>query len=175
MQRTRNQWKEIVAYRLDDVYEGVIRKDEPKEIIHDLRSFDLISEHYDRICLAVDVWHLFDKRSVPLQHHFPTPEVIHDPFIRVFFGIVIQAIYDIRLGRPCDAHSWTVDIPPGSGNRCTPSAHFCKENANVFICETATLWESVLNLGHGTFMELIAKENGSLQSRSQDILNCTDQ
>ena len=175
MIRSRKEWKEIVVYRLDDVYAGIIRKDEPNEIIHDLRSFSLVSEYYDRICLAVDVWHLFDKRPVPLQKQFPTPDIITDPFVRIFFCVVVQAIRDIRSGRPCDSHSWRVDIPPGNGQRCTPSEHFCKNNANVFICETATLWESVLNLGYGTLMEMITKENGSSQSRSQAVLNCTDQ
>jgi hypothetical protein len=175
MQRTRKEWKEIVAYRLDDVYEGMIRKDSPNDILLNLRGFELISTHYDLTCLAVDVWYLFDRKPYYFKRAFSTVNVIRDPLIRVFFGIVVQAIHDVRLGRPCDATSWRTDHPPGPDGRCTPSAHLCVESALDFIAETGTLWETVLNLSEGTLAELVAKENGSVGSRSQAILNCTDQ
>lgn len=171
MQRTRKQWKEIIPYRLDDVYEGVIRKDEPSVIRDNLRSFDLASEHYDFTCLAVDVWHLFDRKTPPPRR--PIKNVmICDPLLRIFFGVVIRAMQDIRLGRPCDDDSWRVDIPPGSvESRCTPTTHVCRSSAYEFITETGSLWEAVLNLPYGTLAEMITKENGFARSRSQEVLS----
>lgn len=171
MQRTRKQWKEIIPYRLDDVYEGVIRKDEPPVIRNNLRSFNLASEHYDFTCLAVDVWHLFDRKP-PKPRPSVENLVIRDPLFRIFFGVVIRSMQDIRLGRPCDDNSWHVDIPPGSvEGRCTPTIHVCRDSAYEFIAETGSLWEAVLNLPYGTLVEMITKENGFKRSRSRKILS----
>jgi hypothetical protein len=176
MQRSRKQWKEIVPYRLDDVYEGVIRKDHPSTVIRSLRSSELISKNYDITCLAVDVWCLFDRKPSDSKRKSSEFTTIKDPLIRVFFGIVVQAIYDVSSGRPCDVNSWIVDIPPmGSDLRCSPSVHVCHESAAEFMEETGALWEAVLNLPAGMLAELSAKENGSEGSRSQAILNCTGQ
>ncbi|MCK4821646.1 hypothetical protein KA005_38125 [bacterium] len=174
MMRTRKQWQEIVPYRLDDVREGVIRNYRPSTVIRSLRSFELISEHYDLTCLAVDVWCLFDRR-LHLQRQFATTAVIRDPLIRIFFGIVVQSLHDVRVGRPCDVYSWIVDHPPGVDGRCTPTTHICKDSALDFIIEIGSLWEAVLHLPAGMLTELATKENGSAGSRSQAILNCADQ
>ena len=176
MQKTRKQWKEIVPYRLDDVYEGVIRKDHPDTVIRSLRSFELISENYDLTCLAVDVWCLFDRNPNTSKRKYSTITAIQDPLIRVFFGVIVQSLYDVRAGRPCDVNSWVVDHPPmGVDLRCSPSIHVCSESAAEFIAETGALWEAVLNLPTGMLAEISAKENGSKGSRSQAILNCAGQ
>lgn len=171
MERTRSQWIKVVKVRLGEVHEGVIRGDHPVTIIRELRSFGTVSEYYDGNCLAVDVWHIFDRRPVYVHRRFTEAKVIRDPLVRVFFGIVVQSIYDVKLGRPCDSHAWRTDYPPGDGSRCTPAMHLCKKNAVEFLVENANVWESVLNLSYGTLVDIIQKENGSLQSRSQEIFN----
>ena len=171
MQRTRAQWRDIVEYRLVEVYDAVIRKDHPALVIRDLHSLAIISEYYDGNCLAVDVWYLFDRRPIYAHRRFAEVSIIKDSVIRVLFGIVVQAIYDVKINRPCDAHSWRVDHPPGDGSRCSPTTHQCKKNAMEFIVETASVWESVLNLPYGTLMDLVTKENGSVRNRSQTIFN----
>ena len=175
MERTRAEWEDVLPYRLDDVYESVIRSDHPVTILRDLRSFGRISEYYDEICLAVDVWHLFDRRPIYAHRRFAETSFMGDAYIRIFFGIVVQAICDAKMGRPCDAHSWRLDHPPGDGQPCTPTTHLCKKNAVEFIVENDKVWEEILNLPYGTLVELMTKKNDSLRSRSQEIFNCIGQ
>ena len=175
MQRTRSQWKKLVPYRLIGVNEAVIRNDCWKVVIPDLQELNLISGYYDKHCLAVDVWYLFDRRPIYAHRRYAEMSVIRDPVIRVFFGIVVQALYDVQVSRPCDAHSWTQDHPPGDGSRCSPTTHLCEENALEFISEMPDVWESILNLSYGTLADLVTKKNGSLRSRSTEIFNCTGQ
>lgn len=175
MQRTRSQWKDLVPYRLDDIYEAVIRDDCYLVVIRDLRAFEMISEYYDEHCLAVDVWYLFDRRQIYTHRRFAEICVIREPAIRVLFGIVVQALCDVKTGRPCDVRSWRLDHPPGGGLRCSPTTHLCKRNAAEFISEMSEAWEPILNLSDGTLMHLAAKKNGSVRSRSTEIFNCTGQ
>lgn len=175
LQRTRSQWKDTVPYRLAEISEAVIRGDCYTLVIRDLRAFELISKHYDEPCLAVDVWYLFDRRPVYAHRRYAETSVIRDPVIRVFFGIVVQSLYDVKIARPCDVYSWIKDHPPGDESRCSPTTHLCMKDAMEFIAETANVWESILNLSEGTLVDLATKKNGSVKSRSQEIFNCTGQ
>jgi hypothetical protein len=174
MYRTRKRWKEIMSERLVIVKETVIRDDHSGKVIRELEEAGLISRHYDTSCLAVDVWYIFDRRPVYAHKRFEQINSVRDPFNRLFFGITIQAIYDVKCHRPCDANSWIIDIPPGN-DRCSPSVHICEAHAKKFIYETADYLESVLDLPAGTIVEIVDRKNGSLRSHSSEILNCNDQ
>ena len=171
MQRTRSDWRLLIPDRLDFINQAVIHNDSPDDIIRNLRSLLLISEYYDSPCFAVDVWWLFDRQPVYAHRRFGETFVIKDPIIRVAFGIVIQAICDVWSHRPCDAHSWRLDHPPGDGICCSPTTHICEKNARDFIVNVSTVWEPFLNIREGILMDLVKKENGSLQSRSQVLLS----
>jgi hypothetical protein len=126
MYRTRKRWKEIMSERLVIVKETVIRDDHSGKVIRELEEAGLISRHYDTSCLAVDVWYIFDRRPVYAHKRFEQINSVRDPFNRLFFGITIQAIYDVKCHRPCDANSWIIDIPPGNDSS-THLRSTCKE------------------------------------------------
>jgi len=171
MQFTRAYWSQIVPDRLSSIYDKMIRNDRPDSIIRDLCSSSLASQYYDRICLAIDVWYLFDRRSSYANRRFMTLDVTQDPIIQIMFGIIIQAISDSRSNRPCDSRSWRLDHSPGDGEHCTPTVHICATEAVAYVRDIAVMWEPALNLSAGTLVSLLTKENGSVKSRSQEIIN----
>lgn len=173
--RTRKQWTKIILERLKTVKDQVIRENQVPEVIRELLNQELISENYDLPCLAVDVWYLFDRKPLYAHKRFVLANVIRDPLARLYFGVAVQAIYDARMRRPCDAQSWIVDQPPGDQTRCTPSVHICESHAKEFIEEIALSLEPILKLPTGFLLKLTTKKNGSRESRSSQILNCTDQ
>lgn len=168
---TRAQWRDIVFQRVDTVRESIEADHSHESIIRLLREQQLVSKYYDMICLAVDVWFMFDRELTYTNRRLDEITAIRDPVTRMFFAITVQALYDIRQHRPCDSHSWRLDHPP-DGKRCSPTLHICEREALRFIKETATLYEHILNLQDGTLMHLAKRKNGSRKSRSQEIINC---
>ena len=164
MQRNHLQWESLVVDRIAFIRDYFTHSPDitSDSLIIALYSSDLISDYYDSICLSIDLWYIFGKRSVYAQRRFASLRVIRDPVIRVAFGIVVQALCDAQSGRPCDAHSWRLDRPPGDGARCTPTVHICVDDAVGFVHEIAATWEPFLSLRDKTLVGLLPKKTSEV-------------
>jgi hypothetical protein len=172
MQNGRKRWFQKVPDRLGAIYERFAQDRPPLEVIHDLYDLDLISEHYDLRCLAVDVWYLFDRRRIHANKQFAAFE---DASLRIMFGVVVQAVADARSCRPCDSYSWVLDRPPGDGERCSPTIHVCAPDAIRYLQEVASICEATMGISERILVDLVAKKNGSLRSRSAYVISCMSQ
>ena len=136
----------------------IIRKifQNPEEkILGQLRDQALVSENYDYLHLDLDLWYV--KRNQYPGRLFPHYRCLElDPFLRIFYYTVLQAVIDLRSNRPCDQNLWYYDEPP-TEIICNPTTHVCSQEAREFLIRVDYSEEREINITPGTIRLLITK------------------
>ena len=149
--------------------ESVVLKELPdKKIIEVLRSKSLVSRFYSEKCLAIDYWFV-RKDDLPCYRNsrYTLTEDQKDPYSRIYFELIVQALLDFSSRRPCDINVWRVDIPPDN-KRCQKSEHICSENAIYYLTSIDNNLEIFAGLSPGTIMNICS---GLAKGMNDNILD----
>jgi hypothetical protein len=122
------------------------------DVISGLRGLGLVSTGYGIRHLNVDTWFL-QKCTTD-----PTPELTGnclDYHSLVMFYIILQALKDLRAGRPCDCGIWVQDDPPDS-RRCLKTEHICYQHAEEYLRGLQHI-DCMVNLSDDFLQNLVRK------------------
>ena len=119
-----------------------------------LRDLNLCSGHYDKKHLAVDLAHLYGIKRI--HKTYTRRDLIEDPLTYIWLRVIIQAIIDAKINRPCDIDLWYYDLPPGK-QKCTNICHICSENAKTFLKNIDSKCETAVGLEAGTIEKYMFK------------------
>lgn len=137
---------------------GFIKKiiKEPEEkILTQLRDSGLVSRSYNLVNLQVDLWCL--RKTCYSRRIYPNRVAENlDPLLRIYFYVILQAVNDLKLGRPCDVNLWELDQPP-TDFICTHHNHICSKEAMNFLMQIPEFHEVELNLSPGSIKSMVIK------------------
>jgi hypothetical protein len=144
--------KQYDRYDRLNILEPLLRHNHTSEEILDrLRVAGVVSKFYSRQCLLVDVWYL-EKRT--WKNSIRTIEDQKTYLEHLFLQIVVQSLFDLQCGRPCDIGIWRKDTPPDDRS-CRKSEHICYRDAQQFLETVNEEEEVIIGLSSGTISSLV--------------------
>lgn len=123
-----------------------------RDVVVWLREECIVTCNYGISNLEVDLWYLRKtqcRRSArkPIETGGKGPE-------KLLLTVVIQALLDAQIKRPCDVNIWLVDLPPDN-TRCTHAVHICSDYAEKYLLSLDTEVENFIGLSHGCIHSIL--------------------
>jgi hypothetical protein len=100
-------------------------------VVTRLKELGLVSQLYSIRNLRVDLWYLLGKKSDPLPEYGSSCKEVH---FAVLFRIIVQALKDLQVARPCDCGIWIEDESPDL-HKCQADDHICFQDAEAYLSD----------------------------------------
>jgi hypothetical protein len=122
------------------------------DVVKSLFDLDKVTKFYSKRNVLVDLWYMTNKsisNSINLGSMCGK-----DLTESLLFLTIIQALKDVRTGRPCDFSAWHKDKSP-DGLSCTSGEHICYANAEEYLNGVKNSAERVIGIREGCIDDMI--------------------